>query len=612
MDYVLNTALLTARLHAAIYAPLNDSVEIYNYWEPLNFLIRLFGKQSTIYDPINSFGSYVYLIPFSLFSYPLKFLNLQPYVFIYLIRIILSILFTIAEIKLSKTLKFLNKNIKYWFLFFQLLNPGMYQASVSILPNSIALLLSIVSTNYIIAYFNTEKFIKSIDDELLSLENKIENKKESENVDDLSSRTNILLNLYRISIPLINKYYTIATILISIATFSTYPSAILLILPFSSYILINSLIYSPKSVLKNNFSKSKTFMIYSLSTLSCIFFIPFFISQIDSLFYSKITYISYNSLSLFKLSNFNTYHIENLLLNQNILFILALINLLSGFNKYQLFIYKLPLIIYITFYSFQNPSIDSSMYPIYHLISISAAQLVSSSCSLSFCKLLKKSINFIIITISLLLFLSRVNNLINNETASIKIFKHLTDSTTDNNYSPYLQNICIDNKDFFPSSFFLNNNQRLKFLSNENNIGDYNEFSNYSFDNLINSTSSHPIPFELVNCDYLITSQNLDDSYDILLVENLIIGNGFEFYYNFENFLNEFLINPWFELQKDLSVIELNRKLMQMYGIKNPNGKEMFTGLYENLNCLKNCFISYFGNYFGNVESIEIKLARKY
>lgn len=628
-------------------------------------LTRLFGKQTWEYSPEFAIRSYAYLIPYSLLSYPISWvkyilqmynvydLHVPTYTLFYVVRVILALSFSLAEIKLSKTLKFFNKNIQNWFLVAQILSPGMYQASISILPSSFSLLFGILSTNYIVNYFNIEKLISTIDTELLTLENKANTTSKDSDADELAPRTNMLLNLYRVSIPLITKSFTMVALLTSIGGCTGWPFSMILISPFILYSLLESLIRSPKSVLKNYHSVVKTFGIYLLSGASCLFFIAYFISQLDSLFYKKVTYVAFNIMSY---NIFNTdelsgphifgvespdWYVKNLLLNFHVFFVIALLNFLTIFNRYQLVIYKLPLLIWFAILTSQPHKEERFMYPIYHLISISFAQFMScetfNSCSIM--KLFKKLLNCTVLLLTTILFLTRINNLNSNYSAPINVLKYLSDSTS--NFSPVPENICMGREWYhYPSSLFLNDNQRLRFTQSSFDgmlPGDFLEPRVNSFEGLVNATSHIPQGFNNMNkfnpdfitstdeCTYYIDidkeiSENdatsiLDaEKWEIMYCQDILDvdnSDGIERVLDINNFLERFIIDPWLNLQKDLSVIELNRKLMEMYGIQDAVGTQMFDGLYIKLNSLKNLVNDKFGDYMGTARTNKFCVARR-
>ncbi|AWU76746.1 hypothetical protein CAS74_000685 [Pichia kudriavzevii] len=663
LRYVLYAALLATRLHGAIYAIIPDCDETYNYWEPLNFLVRHFGKQTWEYSPEYAIRSYAYLVPYSLVSNPISWIkqlsqyfdfhisDFPPYTVFYAVRLVLAILFTLSEIKLSKTLKFLNKRIGNWFLLAQILSPGMYQASISILPSSFALLFGILSTNYIVCYFNIQKFICSIDEELINLENKVTVSKDSDSeVEDLAPRTNMLLNLYKVSTPLIYKSFTLTVLFTAIGGFAGWPFSMVLIVPFVIYALINAITYSPKSVLKNNYSASKALSTYFFAGVSCLFFIPYFISQFDSLFYRKATYVAWNILSynVFQRDEltgpeiFGTesvgYYLKNLLLNYHVLFVIATANFLTLFNRYQLIIYKLPLLIWFAIFFSQPHKEERFIYPVYHLISISFAQFMSCDTFKINCfmKFIKKILNLVVISSTIFLFLTRVTHLNTNYSAPISTFKYL--SKVSNTNSPLLENVCIGREWYqFPSSFFLNDNQRLKFTqSNFDGMlpGDFSEPKSNTFEAIFNATSELKPGFNNMNkynpvfvvrdldkCTYYVdTNKEISSSdatsleyWDIMYCEKFIdVDNskGLERILNVSSFLDRFIIQPWLYLQSDLSTIELNRKLMQMAGII-ADGRTMYDNIYAKLGKLRDLLNVNFGEYIGSLETNEFCVARK-
>ncbi|TID28766.1 hypothetical protein CANINC_002285 [Pichia inconspicua] len=662
LQYLLYAGLATTRLHAAFYAIIPDCDEVYNYWEPLNFLTRFFGKQTWEYSPEFAIRSYVYLCQFSVLIYPLKLVQMlfkdysfPSYTFFYMIRIIMALLFTISEIKLSKSLKFLNKSIQNWFLLAQILSPGMYQAAISILPSSYALLLGILSTNFIIHYFNTEKLITSIDSELLNLEIKSTQLKETDDPDTLAPRTNTLLNLHRISIPLINKYYTLAILTVAIPGFLAWPFTMILIFPFLSYIFYKTMFTSPKSILRNDYNGFKALSVYILAGLSCSFFIPFFITQFDSLFYKKSTFVSINIISynVFNSSEFTgpqifgieswDWYFKNLLLNFHLFFIIACLNLFTLTNKYQLIIYKIPLLLWITIFISQPHKEERFMYPIYHLLSISFAQFMSCETFKrnSILKFFKKAFNITVIVSTIFLFLTRINNLNNNYSAPIEIFKFLNTqtSTTESKTSPLIENICIGREWYhYPSSFFLNDNQRLKFTKSSFNgmlPGDFVEPQSPTFENLSLSTSFQSHQFNNKNefnpafvisdineCNYFIDidkaashedQASLND-FEILYCADIIdVDNSFgvERVLNIRNFVDTYIRKPWLNLQEDLTTIELQRKLMEMSGII-ADGRSMYDNVYIRLHQIDDYLLQTFPHIIGEINYNKFCVSRRY
>lgn len=54
--------MIAVKLIAALYAPIPDCDEIYNYWEPMSFLIHGYGKETWEYSPEFGLRSWLYIL----------------------------------------------------------------------------------------------------------------------------------------------------------------------------------------------------------------------------------------------------------------------------------------------------------------------------------------------------------------------------------------------------------------------------------------------------------------------------------------------------------------------------------------------------------------------
>lgn len=62
------------------FSLISDCDETFNYWEPLNLLVRGFGKQTWEYSPEYSIRSWAFLLPFYCILYPVnKFTDLESH-----------------------------------------------------------------------------------------------------------------------------------------------------------------------------------------------------------------------------------------------------------------------------------------------------------------------------------------------------------------------------------------------------------------------------------------------------------------------------------------------------------------------------------------------------
>ena len=95
-----------------------DCDETFNYWEPLNLLLRGFGKQTWEYSPEYKIRSYAYLFPYYILGRILQLLNLSPVMIFYSIRVLGIIGFTCyCEWKLFSSLRRYSSTLANWWLF---------------------------------------------------------------------------------------------------------------------------------------------------------------------------------------------------------------------------------------------------------------------------------------------------------------------------------------------------------------------------------------------------------------------------------------------------------------------------------------------------------------
>ncbi|CAH1832327.1 unnamed protein product [Saccharomyces cerevisiae] len=141
--------------------------ETFNYWEPLNLLVRGFGKQTWEYSPEYSIRSWAFLLPFYCILYPVnKFTDLESHWNFFITRACLGFFSFIMEFKLHREIAgSLALQIANIWIIFQLFNPGWFHASVELLPSAVAMLLYVGATRHSLRYLSTgstSNFTKSL------------------------------------------------------------------------------------------------------------------------------------------------------------------------------------------------------------------------------------------------------------------------------------------------------------------------------------------------------------------------------------------------------------------------------------------------------------------
>ena len=134
-----------ANILAALYAPIQDCDEVFNYWEPTHYLNRGYGLQTWEYSPEFSIRSWLYIVIHAIVG---KFGSLvfsQKTFEFYFIRVMLALTCAICESRLFATIsKSLNPRIGIMYMIVMLFSSGMFHASIAYLPSSFAMYMNML------------------------------------------------------------------------------------------------------------------------------------------------------------------------------------------------------------------------------------------------------------------------------------------------------------------------------------------------------------------------------------------------------------------------------------------------------------------------------------
>ena len=138
---------LSVNMLAALYAPIQDCDEVFNYWEPTHYLNRGFGLQTWEYSPDFAIRSWTYI---SLHAIVGKFGSLfssKTNFEFYFVRAALGLVCALCETRLYATVsRILNPRLGVMWLLVMVLSPGMFHASVAFLPSSFAMYTAMLGT----------------------------------------------------------------------------------------------------------------------------------------------------------------------------------------------------------------------------------------------------------------------------------------------------------------------------------------------------------------------------------------------------------------------------------------------------------------------------------
>ena len=138
---------LSVNMLAALYAPIQDCDEVFNYWEPTNYLNRGFGLQTWEYSPEFAIRSWTYVVLHAIPGKLASFFSSKTTFEFYFIRAALGVVCALCETRLFSTVsRILNYRVGMMLLLVMVLSPGMFHASVAYLPSSLAMYTAMLGT----------------------------------------------------------------------------------------------------------------------------------------------------------------------------------------------------------------------------------------------------------------------------------------------------------------------------------------------------------------------------------------------------------------------------------------------------------------------------------
>ena len=138
-----------SHLLAALYSPIHDCDEVYNYWEPTHYLNHGHGLQTWEYSPEYGIRSWAYLLPHAILINAFKFFlpAAAKQTEFFLLRATLGAVCAACETKLFGVLaRVLGPRIAALFAVVSATSTGFFHASVAYLPSSFAMYAAMLGT----------------------------------------------------------------------------------------------------------------------------------------------------------------------------------------------------------------------------------------------------------------------------------------------------------------------------------------------------------------------------------------------------------------------------------------------------------------------------------
>ncbi|KAI9370811.1 Alg9-like mannosyltransferase family-domain-containing protein [Aspergillus egyptiacus] len=130
---------------AAFLAPIQDCDEVFNFWEPTHYLDHGYGLQTWEYSPIYSIRSWLYVSVHAVVGKVGSFALGRKSSEFYFIRFFLAMICAACQTRLySAICRNLNPRVGLFFLMIVAFSPGMFHASTAFLPSSFTMYTSML------------------------------------------------------------------------------------------------------------------------------------------------------------------------------------------------------------------------------------------------------------------------------------------------------------------------------------------------------------------------------------------------------------------------------------------------------------------------------------
>ncbi|KAI1759428.1 glycosyltransferase family 22 protein [Hypoxylon sp. FL1150] len=137
---------LAANVISALFAPIQDCDETFNYWEPTHYLSHGYGLQTWEYSPDFAIRSWSYVGLHAIIGNIRRLLPQSTKLAeFYFVRYILAFVCSLCQVLLFRVISFtLNPRIGLFFLMATVMSPGNFHSSTAYLPSSFAMYTSLL------------------------------------------------------------------------------------------------------------------------------------------------------------------------------------------------------------------------------------------------------------------------------------------------------------------------------------------------------------------------------------------------------------------------------------------------------------------------------------
>ncbi|KAJ5961205.1 GPI mannosyltransferase [Penicillium vulpinum] len=154
---------LAANTLAAIFSPIQDCDEVFNFWEPAHYLQHGYGLQTWEYSPVYSIRSWLYVSLHAAVGKIGSWVVHSKTAEFYTIRLSLAFLCAACQTRLySAICRTLSPRIGLLFVMIVTLSPGMFHASTAFLPSTFTMYMSMLGLASFLDWKNSRKTAQGI------------------------------------------------------------------------------------------------------------------------------------------------------------------------------------------------------------------------------------------------------------------------------------------------------------------------------------------------------------------------------------------------------------------------------------------------------------------
>lgn len=136
-EFLALVFLLAMRVAGALFSVLNDCDEVYNYWEPVNYLVRGFGMQTWEYSPEFALRTYIFVYLLAAPGKLLSWFITDGVTLFYALRLLLALFGFSCEACMAYSVRrTFGPLVGLYFVVFLAVSSGPFAASVALLPSS--------------------------------------------------------------------------------------------------------------------------------------------------------------------------------------------------------------------------------------------------------------------------------------------------------------------------------------------------------------------------------------------------------------------------------------------------------------------------------------------